>query len=1203
MVVDRMSNKAIPFRPRLEGYFRSRFYTRASEINEQSKPSDIEKMITSEIQWVETQCNFNNSQRRRYRAIWLLLRDLIRSSWRACFRDGVLEMRLPSLDAHDINGASIPEVKALLRSWMQESRYERLVTYKDFVLRMEAPTQTRGDISQLIASGEHLADRLERVMKRESTIEQAVQPYLQLVTEGGRDAFTGLKLADIWRYFRLTWSTPAETTPGRTMQYLIRDAAHDKHAIMGIASFENSAVQITCRDEYIGWNPSAFIEKIRSQSEADVRARFEGLLGYIEDGIGGIDSNGLCSSSDINDPSDELIKELQQRSLEAEEERQSFLKAQQSENNVQQEEKSELGKISKDAEGALYRRKRAEQLYKLLSAKKALTSVIESSHFDQVWRSFIESEAGYSAIRTALVAQKAKHIGSSMMELNVCGAIPPYNELLGGKLVALLALSPQVVMDYKHRYQGRQSEIASRLKGSAVCRAADLVYIGTTSLYHVGSSQYNRLSIPKQVLNSDYDLQWKQLGLTIGFGTMHISKATTMSLNEVASEIGFSRINHVFGEGSSPKLRLITMAVRELLETAQDDARELAKHAMSRIVYGVSLAKNTKEYMLGLDSTPEYYFEGMDVELGTQRIIDYWRTRWVKSRLSFPPLLDRLREFEIPAFLVSNEFKRTTGWKFEKLKEGNRAMSMAGSEKAGLSFVRQLYRGSSAFADYTVGSLLDRIHVTTSLDNAVYEAVQSGKDVILTGNPGDGKTHLIRILKDKLEGLGQPPHIELDASCLSNDEIIDRWILAHERRAPFVIAINAAVLFSLADQYPQFHPIAEAAQQMINSIVYGPEQPNSDNVALFDLSKREVLVPEVVVQAIARVSHPENFTECESCHSSVSCEALKNVRLLNASLFQERLCHALSRVALQGHHATLRELLSFISYLIFGDRSCSKMVATTGDNSYDIVNLIYSGSGALFDAIRLAFDPACISHPLWDELLLTNAIPPASWTAPIFASNEAIDVSNDLLFRLRKRQFFFFNENGDALLNISDDDVSRFQQFLAQDDKKSIKDLIKKLNAFFGVTRPSAELEVWGGHRFNNSPRKVLISVGKMSASQFTIGRPTLSRTMARGIKMVIRHVHLEKKGKPGIFLKVDFALYCLLLEAERGVPMLFMENDIVKRVWRFIEQLQAMDDVKGKDEVVLSLLDVQGKKEFRVLVDREARRYLSIEHRISLMQ
>ena len=103
------------------------------------------------------------------------------------------------------------------------------------------------------------------------------------------------------------------------------------------------------------------------------------------------------------------------------------------------------------------------------------------------------------------------------MELNVCGAIPPYNEILGGKLVALLATSPQVISDYRDRYSDKRSEIASRLKGEDVCRPADLVYVGTTSLYYVGSSQYNRLKIPGYIFNSSHDVRWKELGKTVGF--------------------------------------------------------------------------------------------------------------------------------------------------------------------------------------------------------------------------------------------------------------------------------------------------------------------------------------------------------------------------------------------------------------------------------------------------------------------------------------------------------------------------------------------------------------------------------------------------------------------------------------------------------------------------------------------------------------
>lgn len=583
-----MINREIPFRPRVEGEFRVRFYNAASEITENTPTLVIVRIAEREIQWVENECRYNIEQRKKYRAVWFLFRDLIRASWKACYRDGVLYMSLPTLNGTDMHDTTSPEVKALLRSWMSESRHERLVGYTDFINRMENPGVNKQSISALIADGAELANRMEQAHSGEMAVEDAIRPYLQLVRENERDEYTGLKISEIWRYCRLTWSTPAETTPGRTMQYLIRDAAHPMHAIIGIASLENCAVQITCRDDYIGWNQKAFVDKIITVDNDSAKKEFEQLLVYLEEGITGIDYSELCTEMVVKNPTDTDIQLLLDEASNAEQSRQQLLRNE-VESDIDEVEKSDLGSISIDTEKALYRRKRAEQLARLLSAKKTIRDIINADDFDEIWRDFCKSEAGNSAIRSALVAQKTKHIGSSLMELNVCGAIPPYNEILGGKLVALLATSPQVVHDYKERYADKASEIASRLKGKPVCRPADLVYVGTTSLYYVGSSQYNRLKIPGSVFDTDFDIVWKRLGMTIGFGTMHISKATTMSLTEATSD-GFNRINHVFGEGASPKMRLLTMSIRELLESTNEDSKDFSKHAMSRIVYGACLA-------------------------------------------------------------------------------------------------------------------------------------------------------------------------------------------------------------------------------------------------------------------------------------------------------------------------------------------------------------------------------------------------------------------------------------------------------------------------------------------------------------------------------------------------------------------------------------------------------------------------------------
>ncbi|MEP7349765.1 MAG: Druantia anti-phage system protein DruA [Sphingorhabdus sp.] len=44
------------------------------------------------------------------------------------------------------------------------------------------------------------------------------------------------------------------------------------------------------------------------------------------------------------------------------------------------------------------------------------------------------------------------------MDVSICGAVAPYNELLGGKLVALLLASKEIREYYSERYSGQISD-------------------------------------------------------------------------------------------------------------------------------------------------------------------------------------------------------------------------------------------------------------------------------------------------------------------------------------------------------------------------------------------------------------------------------------------------------------------------------------------------------------------------------------------------------------------------------------------------------------------------------------------------------------------------------------------------------------------------------------------------------------------------
>ena len=72
------------------------------------------------------------------------------------------------------------------------------------------------------------------------------------------------------------------------------------------------------------------------------------------------------------------------------------------------------------------------------------------------------------------------------MDVFTLGALPPYNRLLGGKLVALSVTSNEVRKDYRSVYAGRKTEMERRVI------PAHLVALTTTSAFG-RSSIYKRL--------------------------------------------------------------------------------------------------------------------------------------------------------------------------------------------------------------------------------------------------------------------------------------------------------------------------------------------------------------------------------------------------------------------------------------------------------------------------------------------------------------------------------------------------------------------------------------------------------------------------------------------------------------------------------------------------------------------------------------
>jgi hypothetical protein len=220
----------------------------------------------------------------------------------------------------------------------------------------------------------------------------------------------------------------------------------------------------------------------------------------------------------------------------------------------------------------------------------------------------------------------------------VCGAAQPYNELLGGKLVALLLTSREVREAYARRYGGHVSVIASQMAGRPIVKPADLQIVTTTSLYGVGSSQYNRLHLKADDHRGvPSGIRWTAIEKSSGYGTIHLGPETLQALRQMAERRHDARrINNRFGEGTSPRLRQI----REGLDALGIESDKILHHATPRIFYGCELEPGARDMLVCMGRKSSGRAPTV-AAIGAA-----WRRRWVEGRLLNPEIdvLERIRQ-------------------------------------------------------------------------------------------------------------------------------------------------------------------------------------------------------------------------------------------------------------------------------------------------------------------------------------------------------------------------------------------------------------------------------------------------------------------------------------------------------------------------------------------------------------------------------
>jgi hypothetical protein len=265
----------VPIRPPLEGAAADRFLALARSLahaRQRNHESDLRTLLDEEVRWARTRYP-DEGQVSAYEAAARVLLDLVRLGWQVREEGYGVELvterpRLGRLTPEQIL-AEKSRTRDLFQPIVQAQLSQPAVSELARCLENPPARSGKKPVGRLVADGGELHARLLVARRNpdgsDDPLATAIRPYLQWVTPDGVDKFTGHSLREIWRYFRYSWSMPQFSTPGRQLLYLVRDAAHPCHAVMGIVGLNNGALQMgEDREYYLGWSFRALRERLHA---------------------------------------------------------------------------------------------------------------------------------------------------------------------------------------------------------------------------------------------------------------------------------------------------------------------------------------------------------------------------------------------------------------------------------------------------------------------------------------------------------------------------------------------------------------------------------------------------------------------------------------------------------------------------------------------------------------------------------------------------------------------------------------------------------------------------------------------------------------------------------------------------------------------------------------------------------------------------
>jgi Domain of unknown function (DUF4338) len=196
-----------------------------------------------------------------------------------------------------------------------------------------------------------------------------------------------------------------------------------------------------------------------------------------------------------------------------------------------------------------------------------------------------------------------------VMDAFVLGAVPPYSQLLGGKLTAMLMASSEVRESFRQKYEGHISIIRGRTFDGRLALITTTSALGKSAIY--------------DRIRYDGRLLFQPVGFTEGWGEFHFSDGVYADLLAYANRYCTPtyRSPDWSGNGFRNKREVVLKVLPKL-----GIPREWLCHGVRREIFVVPMAKNTREFLQGHRSRLHWHSQP------AASLSEYFRQRWLIPR-------------------------------------------------------------------------------------------------------------------------------------------------------------------------------------------------------------------------------------------------------------------------------------------------------------------------------------------------------------------------------------------------------------------------------------------------------------------------------------------------------------------------------------------------------------------------------------------